>query len=236
MDNECSVCYCEQATCKLICNHSFCKSCVKTWYQKSSEPTCPMCRHTMYFKGLHKISEIWQDERIEKQNEEAFNIAFDAIFEDEDESESESEESESESEENESEETGSDSSEWENWDFQELIVPPNTPLSEKDSEVEEEEDDNSYLIKSIIKLQIAYHKAIKFGVNIPSFLEDDNYMFYELNEEYGRSYIVEDDIFPHQKHLFISKHKDMIQNKQTRVKIPSKSDMGITIVFIIEYV
>ena len=44
MDTECAVCYSEVATCKLVCKHSFCKSCVKTWYQKSEEPTCPMCR------------------------------------------------------------------------------------------------------------------------------------------------------------------------------------------------
>ena len=97
MDTECAVCYCEQATCKLVCNHSFCKSCVKAWYQTSDgEPTCPMCRHTLYFKGLHKISEKWEKEKMNKLNEDAFNAAFEKIFEEDSDSDLDSD-SESES-------------------------------------------------------------------------------------------------------------------------------------------
>ena len=82
------------ANCKLICNHSFCKSCVKTWYLKcKTEPTCPNCRHKLYFKGMYKIVKVWEEEAETLINDEAFNEAFDYItsFEVESDSEVESE-------------------------------------------------------------------------------------------------------------------------------------------------
>jgi hypothetical protein len=36
----------------------------------------------MYFKGMGKLVQKWEAERIEKKNEDAFNQAFDEIFDD----------------------------------------------------------------------------------------------------------------------------------------------------------
>ena len=239
MDTECAVCYSEVATCKLVCKHSFCKSCVKTWYQKSEEPTCPMCRHTLYFKGLHKISEKWEDERIEKLNEEAFNTAFEAIFEEGSEysySEVDSDESESD---------------WETSSENEEPMEPTTPRSvfefprsipsDTSSEVNlfdtsnlDWQSDGDYLIACIIKLQAAYQKALKVGIDIPYFLEDDNYLFFSIDEGETGTFWIEDDVFPHEKNLFVSKHAGMIQNKRTGSRVPPKGDNSFTVVVLVE--
>ena len=269
MDSECAVCYCEQATCKLVCNHSFCKTCVKTWYQKSDEPTCPMCRRVMYFKGLHKLSEKWEDERIEKLNEEAFNTAFDAIFEEG----SDYSESEEDSEEDSDWETSSeysDESTWnegdthilfnhpETWKYDLLFntetmayeesssprsmfqfptgrqLPGYVVQSESESSEVESEFGSDYLIDSIIKLQAAYQKALRTYTDIPSYLEDDNYLFFDIDEGDTGNFITEDDIFPHEKNLFVSKHSGMIQNKRTGSRVPPKGDNSYTIVVLVE--
>lgn len=263
MDSECAVCYCEQATCKLVCNHSFCKTCVKTWYQKSDEPTCPMCRRVMYFKGLHKLSEKWEDERIEKLNEEAFNTAFDAIFEEG----SDYSESEEDSESDSDWETSSEYSEESTWDEGDTHILFNDPktwkyeesssprsmfqfpdgrqlpgyvlrsdsLSESESsEVESEFGNGNYLIDSIIKLQAAYQKALRSDVDIPSYLEDDNYLFFDIDEGDTGNFVTEDDVFSHEKNLFVSKHSGMIQNKRTGSRVPPKGDNSYTIVFLVE--
>ena len=78
---ECAVCYCNSANCKLVCGHSFCRQCVKDWYQKGSEQTCPMCRHRLYFKGMYKVIPIWEEERFEQQRDQAFAEAVDQILE-----------------------------------------------------------------------------------------------------------------------------------------------------------
>lgn len=65
---ECPVCYTKNCNCKLVCGHSFCKSCVKTWYLSTdSEPTCPMCRSTMCFKGMLKVTNEWEREFDDKK-------------------------------------------------------------------------------------------------------------------------------------------------------------------------
>ena len=81
---ECPVCYSDCARgCKLVCGHSFCYQCVKDWYQKAeAEPTCPMCRASLYFRNMRTHLEKWEDEREEKHLEGIFNEAFDEIFED----------------------------------------------------------------------------------------------------------------------------------------------------------
>ena len=64
---ECAVCYSATANCTLVCKHAFCKDCVKEWYHKSDDPTCPMCRRAMYFKGMYKVAETWEKERNERR-------------------------------------------------------------------------------------------------------------------------------------------------------------------------
>jgi len=66
---SCSVCYEAQPQCGLVCGHSFCYRCVKTWYQKGTE-TCPMCRAPMCFRGMRDIKNTWDVERREGVLEE----------------------------------------------------------------------------------------------------------------------------------------------------------------------
>ncbi len=77
---ECSVCYCETATCNLTCGHSFCFSCVKEWYHKCSEPTCPMCRKTLNFKGLHRLQEKWTEDAKQQKIDDLFGEYLDDML------------------------------------------------------------------------------------------------------------------------------------------------------------
>ena len=222
MDSECSVCYCEQATCKLVCNHTFCKACVKTWYQKSEEPTCPMCRHPMYFKGLHRMLPIWEKEKTNKRNEEAFNAAFDIIF-DEDSDFSESE-SESEEDSEEEEEGPTNEEEWEEWtdnedEEEQVPVPPVTTTTDFYSK---------FILEEIIELQKEYQKAMDSGIDFDYYIDNIDYIILEKPE--GTIW----DLFPHEKNLLVSNHKNMIQNKRTGSRVPSKCDNGFTISIYIE--
>jgi Ring finger domain len=76
---ECSVCYCNVPNCKLVCGHSFCRDCVKTWYLKGAEATCPMCRKNLYFKRM-PIKKWRRDAEEEKKNV-IFQEAFDECLE-----------------------------------------------------------------------------------------------------------------------------------------------------------
>jgi len=199
----------------------------------------------MYFKGLYKISEKWEDERIDKLNEEAFNTAFDAIFEEG------SDYSESEEDSDSDWETSSEYSYCENWDEGDTHILFNDPetwkceslfqlpgyivRSDSLSESESSEFGNGcHLIQSIIKLQSAYQKALRTYTDIPSYLEDDNYLFFNIDESDTGNFIIEDDIFPHEKNLFVSKHSGMIQNKRTGSRVPPKGDNSYIIVVLIE--
>lgn len=81
---ECPVCYNNQTSCSLVCGHSFCRDCIKSWYYKSTEQcTCPMCRRDLYFKGMNNIVAKWEDERRDEQLQDLFARAFDeALTED----------------------------------------------------------------------------------------------------------------------------------------------------------
>ena len=82
---ECPICYCSQATCKLACKHSFCFDCVKKWYTKcpdESSPSCPMCRKNIYFKGINKKIDDWEDEHREYIFQNFFEEKLNEILED----------------------------------------------------------------------------------------------------------------------------------------------------------
>ena len=81
---DCGVCYTNEPRCKLVCGHAFCYQCVKNWYQKSEEPSCPMCRGSLYFRNMMSHVDRWIDERIEAYNEECFNAALEEIFNEDD--------------------------------------------------------------------------------------------------------------------------------------------------------
>jgi len=81
---DCGVCYVNEPRCKLVCGHAFCYQCVKSWYQKSDEPSCPMCRGSLYFRKMRKHLDKWEAEGIDAHNEECFNNALEEIFDEED--------------------------------------------------------------------------------------------------------------------------------------------------------
>lgn len=78
---ECSVCYSETSNCHLTCGHSFCFGCVKEWYHKCTEPTCPMCRKSLNFKGLRRLEEKWSEEAREQKIDELFGEYLDDMLE-----------------------------------------------------------------------------------------------------------------------------------------------------------
>ena len=83
---ECAVCYnSDTRPCKLVCGHSFCMSCVKEWYLRSQneDVSCPMCRKRLYFKGMQKVCERWENERHEQRLEEIYANCFDEVLDDE---------------------------------------------------------------------------------------------------------------------------------------------------------
>jgi len=77
---ECPVCYCATAKCQLVCGHALCSDCAKSWYQKSDEPNCPMCREPMYFKGMWRLKEDMEEQRYDDQVSELFSEATGDIF------------------------------------------------------------------------------------------------------------------------------------------------------------
>ena len=80
---ECPVCYTDKCDCKLACGHSFCKSCVKDWYIKAeAEPSCPMCRSTLYFRGMHKVVDKWEQEFEEKKWDDIYSEVLTEVLED----------------------------------------------------------------------------------------------------------------------------------------------------------
>lgn len=81
---ECPVCYSADATLKINCGHSFCRSCMKQWLESSKEegrPGCPMCRTPVLFRGLPKIEDAIANTRYDNQCQEVYEGAFDAICE-----------------------------------------------------------------------------------------------------------------------------------------------------------
>lgn len=80
---ECPVCYTNNATCKIVCGHTFCSECVKEWYMKChhDHQDCPMCRGPLYFKGMEKFRDRWQEEKIENMYQRVFDATFDSIIE-----------------------------------------------------------------------------------------------------------------------------------------------------------
>lgn len=78
---ECGICYCDGSQCKLVCGHKFCKGCIKEWYHKGTNPSCPMCRRSLYFKGLYKLAPRWAEEREEQAEEDAWLEQVNEIFE-----------------------------------------------------------------------------------------------------------------------------------------------------------
>lgn len=196
---------------------------------------------------MYKMVKVWEEEAETLINDEAFNEAFDYITSFEVETDSDVESSESDSDE---EETDSfwDSDEDEDHTIELLQSETRQILDEmtenedqhrqdvEDTDSESETDFSEFfsseIISDLIKLQDRYHKALKYGLDIPGVLEND--WFWETMK-FGMEYdYSEDDIFPHTKKLFISNHKDTNIRRRTSKRIPPKADATETLIFYIE--
>jgi len=207
MSCECPVCYGDKTSCKLVCGHSFCNTCVKAWYFKSEEPSCPMCRRKMYFKGMWKLTNNWIQERVDQKNQEFFGEAFEDIFEEESDSDTESE----------SDSDASDDS-WETCSFDTQQEPDDWKTDDFYSR---------YMLAEIVQLQKDYKRAMELGVDFEWYMYNIEY----FDVSYEPRVDVFDDIFPHEKNLFVSKYSHTLQNKRSGKRVPSKSDTSYTIVF-----
>lgn len=76
---ECPVCYERTTNCKLVCGHQFCKTCVKTWYMKGAESTCPMCRKKVHYRRMPVKK--WKEEAEEEKKQQIFEESFDSLVE-----------------------------------------------------------------------------------------------------------------------------------------------------------
>ena len=77
---ECPVCYERNTNCKLVCGHQFCKQCVKTWYLKGAEASCPMCRKKVHYRRMPVKK--WKAEADEQKKQDVFEESFDLLLED----------------------------------------------------------------------------------------------------------------------------------------------------------
>jgi hypothetical protein len=178
----------------------------------------------MYFKGMQKIVKTWEQERIDKRNEDAFNQAFDEIFEGSTISEISSEEEETSSEE-EGWETDSDISHVE----ETFPVPEATPF---EPEPIEEEFNFSwkfnysdFILEEIKGLQKDYQKAMDLGVEFDWYLDNFDYFDIEKGNTiiiyYEMSYIIESNIF-------VSKYPTVLRNKRIGKRVLPKIDQWFT--------
>ena len=69
------------------CGHRMHTRCIKTWYLKNEDPTCPMCRGPFRFKGFLNTLDKWDSERdgfedqiIEDHMERLFENLEDEMF------------------------------------------------------------------------------------------------------------------------------------------------------------
>lgn len=73
------MCYERTTNCKLVCGHQFCKACVKTWYMKGAESTCPMCRKKVHYRRMPVKK--WKEEAEEEKKQQIFEESFENLVE-----------------------------------------------------------------------------------------------------------------------------------------------------------
>lgn len=73
------MCYDNTVNCKLVCGHRFCKSCVKAWYLKGTNSTCPMCRKKVHYRRMP--IKKWKAEAEEEKKQQVFQECFDNMVE-----------------------------------------------------------------------------------------------------------------------------------------------------------
>jgi hypothetical protein len=138
-----------------------------------------------------------------------FGEAFEDIFEEDSESDSESE--------SESDSDASDDS-WETCSFDTQQEPDDWKTDDFYSR---------YMLAEIVQLQKDYKRAMELGVDFEWYMYNIEY----FDVSYEPRVDVFDDIFPHEKNLFVSKYSHTLQNKRSGKRVPSKSDTSYTVVF-----
>jgi hypothetical protein len=172
---------------------------------------------------MYKLERIWEQERIEKMNQEAFDEEFNSIFEEEDSDWETSTESDEE-----------EDSDWETFEEETEVesVPEPEPVFQK-LNLFESFDENKYysdfMLGEIEQLQRNYQKAMDLGVGFDWYV--NNNMFYDF--QYEKTVWIEDDIFPHQKNLFVSNYNGGI-TKRNSTRVPPKGDTSFVFVLNIE--
>jgi hypothetical protein len=181
----------------------------------------------MYFKGMRKFVNMWDEERVQQKNEEAFNQAFEDIFDDE----SDIDYSDSESD------ASSDSS-WETSDDLDVSNIESDDEEEKPHQVQEPiyfpvESDvySNFILDEIKSLQKDYQKAMELGLDFDWYLE--NFLYFDI--EPSKTMYIEDDIFPHFKNLFVSNHKNMVRNKRLGKRNYANTDTAFTTVLVLVF-
>jgi hypothetical protein len=76
---ECPVCFSGVPDLKLVCGHSFCTECIKKWYMHGESHTCPMCRKNIYFRGMCRIKDEWDEDIYGTKLADIFSEYFDDI-------------------------------------------------------------------------------------------------------------------------------------------------------------
>lgn len=71
------MCYEKCANKTLVCGHTFCGDCVKTWYMRGG--TCPMCRRKVHYRRM-PVSR-WHKEAEETKKSTIFQETFDTLLE-----------------------------------------------------------------------------------------------------------------------------------------------------------
>jgi hypothetical protein len=176
----------------------------------------------MYFKGMRKVIGVWEQERIDKKNEEAFGQAFDEIFFEEDTSSFDDDEDVSTTSEEEGWETDNEEEEpTGGYHTQEEDDEPPPPLF-----TSWKFNYSQFILEEIKQLQKDYQKAMDLGVDFDWYL--DNIEYFDI-EKPGNMYI-EDDVFPHMKNLFVSRYTGVSRNKRNSARVSLKNDMFFTLV------
>jgi len=172
---------------------------------------------------MRKVIKSWEQERIDKKNEEAFGQAFDEIFFEEDTSSFDDEDN-------------STTSEEEGWD-----TDNEEPVEEQEEggyHTQEDEEPppplftswkfnySQFILDEIKQLQKDYQKAMDLGVDFDWYL--DNIEYFDI--EQSSNMYIEDDVFPHTKNLFVSRYTGVSQNKRNSARVSLKNDKFFTFV------
>jgi hypothetical protein len=202
---ECPVCYCETANCKLICGHSFCKTCVKTWFYKNEQEdaSCPMCRRRLYFRGMYKVVPKWEEERIEQMQEEAFAEALEDVLLDIPVAEET--------------DFGDDDSDSE-WSFDGSSEETDSDWSYRD------EEPVDYRMDDLLEIQERFGILNRAGVMINTDLLSSDW--YSVFPDYERVFYEDDRSY--RKNLFVSKHQgSLLKSFRCGKRIHEKNDFAL---------